>query len=66
MENQTSEGIDMKAMKKWRKMLAIGLIGGSLLFQTPTCAERAQVVTAVTSFVSMGGVLYIVDRVLND
>lgn len=57
----------MKAITKWRKFLAIGLIGGSFLFQnTTTCTERAQIITAASSVVSMGGILYVVSRVLND
>ena len=53
-------------MKKnlWKKLLAVGLIGGSFLFQAPTCAERAQIITA--ALVSAAGVLYIVDRVMNE
>lgn len=55
-------------MKKnvWKKLLAVGLIGGSFLFQAPTCAERAQVITAASAVVSAAGVLYIVDRVMNE
>jgi hypothetical protein len=55
-------------MKKnlWKKLLAVGLIGGSFLFQGTTCAERAQIVTAASAVVSTAGVLYIVDRVLNE
>jgi hypothetical protein len=57
----------MKALNSWKKVLAIGLIGGSFLFQnTAACTERAQVFTAVNSFVTMGGILYIVDRVMRD
>ncbi len=50
----------------WRKLLAVGLIGGSFLFQTPTCTERAQVITAASTAVTAAGVLYLVDRVVND
>jgi hypothetical protein len=50
----------------WKKLLAVGLIGGSFLFQAPTCVDRAQIVTAVSSVVTAGGVLYLVDRVIND
>ena len=50
----------------WKKLLAVGLIGGSFLFQTPTCAERAQIITAASSVVGAAGVLYLVDRVIND
>jgi hypothetical protein len=55
-------------MKKsvWKKLLAIGVLGGSFLFQTPTCTERAAFVTAVSSAITAGGVLYLVDRVIND
>jgi len=55
-------------MKKnvWKKLLVVGLLGGSFLFQAPTCTERAAFVTAVSSAITAGGVLFIVDRVLND
>ncbi len=53
-------------IKMWKKLLAVGLIGGSFLFQTPTCTDTAQVVTATSSVLTMGGVLYIVDRLIND
>lgn len=52
--------------KIWKKLLAVGLIGGSVLFQTPTCTERAQMITAASSVISTMGVLYIVDRVINE
>jgi hypothetical protein len=50
----------------WKKLFAIGLIGGSFLFQTTTCTERAQVITAASAVVSTAGLLYLVDRVAND
>jgi hypothetical protein len=50
----------------WKKLLAIGVLGGSFLIQTPTCTERATLVTAFTSAITAGGVLYLVDRVIND
>jgi hypothetical protein len=50
----------------WKKLLAVGLIGGSFLFQAPTCTERAAVITAFSSVITAGGLLYIVDRVIND
>jgi len=55
-------------MKKkiWKKILAVGLIGGACLFQAPTCSEQAATITAISSAVTAGGVLFIVDRVLND
>lgn len=55
-------------MKKsvWKKLLAVGLLGGLFLFQAPTCADRAATITAVSSLVTAGGVLYLVGRVLND
>ena len=54
-------------ISKWKKMLAVGLISGSFLLQTnTTCTDQAQVVTAVSSVITAGGVLYVVDRVLNE
>jgi hypothetical protein len=55
-------------MKKnvWKTLLAVGLIGGSCLFQAPTCAERAQIITAASAVVSTAGVLYLVNRVVNE
>ena len=50
----------------WKKLLAVGLLGGSCLFQTPTCTDQAAWVTAVSSAVTAGGVIYLVDRVIND
>jgi hypothetical protein len=56
----------MKKRNGWRKLLAVGLLSGSFLFQTPTCTERAAVITALNSAITAGGVLYIVDRIVND
>ncbi len=50
----------------WKKLLAVGVLGGSFLFQTSACTERAALVTAFSSAITAGGVLYIVDRVIND
>ena len=50
----------------WKKLLAMGVVGGALLFQAPTCADQAAAWTAVTSTVTAGGVLYLVNRVVND
>ena len=50
----------------WKKLLAVGLIGGSFLFQAPTCTERAQIITAASAVVGSAGILYLVDRVVND
>ena len=52
--------------KRWKKLFAFGLLGGAILLQTPACAEQAAVVTAVTSTITAGGVLYLVGRVLNN
>jgi hypothetical protein len=52
--------------KAWKRLLAVGLIGGSFLFQAPTCTERAVFTTAVSSVITAGGVIYIVDRIIND
>lgn len=56
----------MKKKNAWKKVLVIGLIGGSSLFQTTTCTEQAQVITAASSVVGAAGVLYLVNRVVND
>ena len=55
-------------MKKnmWKKLLAVGLIGGSFLFQTTTCTERAQIITATSTVIGTAGILYLVERVVND
>jgi hypothetical protein len=55
-------------MKKrmWKRLLAVGLLGGACLLQLPTCTQQALWATAVSSAVTAGGVLYIVSRVLND
>jgi hypothetical protein len=50
----------------WKKLLAVGVLGGSFLFQTPTCTERAALVTAFSSAITAGGVLYLVNQVIND
>ena len=50
----------------WKKLLSVGLIGGSFLFQTTTCTERAQVITATSAVISTAGIVYLVDRVVND
>ncbi|MFQ5805563.1 MAG: hypothetical protein ACE5I3_03825 [Phycisphaerae bacterium] len=50
----------------WKKLLAVGVLGGAFLFQTPTCTERAVWVTAVSSAATAGGVLYLVGRIVND
>ena len=50
----------------WKKLLAVGVLGGSFLFQAPTCTDQAALVTAVSSAITAGGVLYLVDRVVND
>jgi hypothetical protein len=56
----------MKKKNVWKKLLTVGLIGGSFLFQAPTCTERAQVITAGATVVTAAGVIYLVDRVIND
>ncbi len=56
----------MKKRNGWKKLLVMGLLGGSFLFQTPTCTDRMAVITAFNSAITAGGVLYIVNRVVND
>lgn len=50
----------------WKKLFVAALLSGSFLFQTPTCTEQAAFVTAASSAVTAGGVLYLVGRVVND
>ena len=52
--------------KMWKKLLAVGLISGAFMFQTPTCTPTAEVITAGASLVTAGGVLYLVDRVVRN
>ena len=52
--------------KMWKKLLVVGLVGGSIMFQTPTCTQTAEVITAGASIVTAGGVLYLVDRVVRN
>jgi hypoxanthine-guanine phosphoribosyltransferase len=56
----------MKKRNRWKKLLLVGVLGGSFLFQAPTCTERAAWVTAFSSAITAGGVLYLVERVIND
>jgi len=56
----------MKKLAWWQKWLALGALGGAVLFQAPTCTEQASFITAFSSVVTAGGVLYLVNRVLND
>ncbi len=53
-------------IKLWKRLIVFGALGGSFLFQTPTCTQRATVSTAISSAITAGGVLYIVDRIIND
>ena len=56
----------MKKRSVWKRLLAIGVLGGSLLFQAPTCADQAAIITAASSAVTAGGVLYIVNRIISE
>jgi hypothetical protein len=56
----------MKKRSVWKKVLAIGLLGGSVLFQAPTCTDQAAAITAISSAVSAAGVLYLVEQVVNN
>jgi hypothetical protein len=49
---------------EWKK-LALALLSGTILFQTPGCTETAAVVTAVSSALTAGGLLYLVNRVID-
>lgn len=48
--------------RKWMSLMA-AIAGGAMLFQAPTCTQQ---VTAISSLVTAGSVLVLVDRVLND
>lgn len=54
----------MKKRSVWKKVLAIGLLGGSILFQAPTCTDQAAAITAISSAISAAGVLYLVQQVI--
>lgn len=47
-------------MQKWKKV-SLMILSGSVLLQVPTCFEA---VTALSSAVTAGGVMYLVARVL--
>jgi hypothetical protein len=53
-------------MKKheWKK-LALALLSGSILFQTPGCTDTALFITSVASAITAGGVIYLVRRVVS-
>ncbi len=55
-----------KKIRLFKKLLAMSVVGGAVLFQAPTCADQAQIVTAASSLVTAAGVVYIVDRIVND
>ncbi|GEM_PF-3409058 len=55
-----------KKIKLLKKLLAMSVVGGAVLFQAPTCTDQAQIITAASSLVTAAGVVYIVDRVVND
>jgi hypothetical protein len=42
------------------------MASGSVLFQAPSCAETAAVVTSAASVATAGGVLYLVTRIINE
>ncbi len=46
-------------------IIALALLSGTILFQTPGCTETAAVVTALSSALTAGGVLYLVRRVID-
>ena len=48
--------------RKWMSLMAM-IASGAMIFQAPTCTDR---VTAVSTLVTAGSVLLLVDRVLND
>ena len=50
---------------RWKAWLAL-VASGSVMFQAPTCAETAAVVTSVATVATAGGVIYLVTQVIND
>lgn len=49
---------------KWKR-LALTMLGGAMLFQTPGCLDAAIYVTSLASVVTAGGVVYLVWRVVD-
>ncbi len=48
----------------WKK-LTLGLLSGSLLLQLPACTETALAISSLASVVTAGGVMYLVQRVID-
>ena len=49
---------------RWKR-LALAMLSGAVLLQAPGCAEAAIGLTALSSIVTAGGVIYLVVRVLD-
>ncbi|MCK4340530.1 MAG: hypothetical protein KAY37_02255 [Phycisphaerae bacterium] len=58
--------IGIRKMRKvyWKK-LTLGLLSGSLLLQLPACTETALAISSLASVVTAGGVMYLVQRVID-
>jgi hypothetical protein len=50
---------------KWKKFF-ISIASGATLMQAPGCTETATILTSVFTGVTAGGVLYIINRIVND
>lgn len=51
--------------RRWKKWL-LTMCSGALMLQTAGCVEAAAVATSVFTAVTAGGVLFLVNRVVND
>lgn len=50
--------------KRWKKF-ALLLVSGSVLLQVTACTQTAFYLSSLSSLVTAGGVLYLVDRVMD-
>jgi hypothetical protein len=49
---------------QWKR-LALALLSGTILFQTPGCTEAALAITTIATSVTAGGVIYLIVKVLD-
>lgn len=49
--------------RRWVAVMT-ALVGGATMLQTTACSNTAEVVTAVATTVSAGGVLFIIRRII--
>jgi hypothetical protein len=53
-------------MRNWQwKRMALAVLSGTILFQTPGCAEASLGITAIATTVTAGGVIYLIRKVLD-